>query len=49
MPVGQALALAKSQSADLVEVAPKAVPPVCRIIDYGQFCYEQTKKPGPGN
>ena len=29
---------------DLVEVAPTAVPPVCRIIDYGKFRYEQTKK-----
>ena len=29
---------------DLVEVAPSAVPPVCRILDYGKFKYEQTKK-----
>jgi translation initiation factor IF-3 len=29
---------------DLVEVAPNAVPPVCRIMDYGKFRYEQSKK-----
>ena len=48
MPVGQALALAKSQAADLVEIVPKATPPICRIVDYGQYCYEQTKKTSPG-
>ncbi len=49
MPVSKALALAKSQAADLVEVVPKATPPVCRIIDYGLFCYEQAKKSSRGN
>src|SRR6478735_11358893 len=39
-----ALALAKQQGLDLVEVAPNAVPPVCKIMDYGKFKYEQTKK-----
>lgn len=36
--------LAKSKGLDLVEVAPDAKPPVCRIMDYGKFKYEQTKK-----
>ena len=39
-----ALALARQQGLDLVEVAPNAVPPVCKIMDYGKFKYEQTKK-----
>lgn len=44
MPVPQALALAREQGLDLVEVAATAQPPVCRIIDYGRFKYEQAKK-----
>lgn len=39
-----ALELAKSQSLDLVEIAPNAAPPVCRIVDYSKFKYEQKKK-----
>src|SRR5205085_11540290 len=39
-----AIALARQRSLDLVEVAPNAVPPVCKIMDYGKFKYEQTKK-----
>ena len=39
-----ALALASSQELDLVEVSPTAEPPVCRIIDYGKFLFEQNKK-----
>lgn len=39
-----ALDLAKEKGLDLVEVSPTAVPPVCRIMDYGQFLYEQKKK-----
>lgn len=39
-----ALGLAEERGLDLVEVAPNAVPPVCRIMDYGKFRYEQTKK-----
>jgi translation initiation factor IF-3 len=39
-----ALDLARSKGLDLVEVSPTAVPPVCRIMDYGQFLYEQKKK-----
>ncbi len=36
--------MAREAGLDLVEVAPAAVPPVCRILDYGKFKYEQTKK-----
>jgi translation initiation factor IF-3 len=39
-----ALQLAMSQELDLVEVSPTAEPPVCRIIDYGKFLFEQNKK-----
>ena len=39
-----ALALAKERDLDLVEVAPNATPPVCRIMDYGKFLYELHKK-----
>jgi translation initiation factor IF-3 len=38
------LSLAEGQQLDLVEVSPTAVPPVCRIMDYGKFKYEQAKK-----
>jgi len=44
MPVRQALALAEEVGLDLVEVSPTAQPPVCRIMDYGKFRYEQSKK-----
>ncbi|HXY74981.1 MAG TPA: translation initiation factor IF-3 [Dehalococcoidales bacterium] len=44
MNVPQAIELAKKAGLDLVEVAPTAVPPVCRLLDYGKFKYEQTKK-----
>ncbi|MEL6869459.1 MAG: translation initiation factor IF-3 [Pseudomonadota bacterium] len=44
MPVAQALELAKAERMDLVEVSPNAVPPVCRIMDYGKFVFEQSKK-----
>jgi translation initiation factor IF-3 len=40
----EALALAETQQLDLVEVSPTAVPPVCRIMDYGKFKYQQSKK-----
>ena len=43
-PIEEALKMAKSQDLDLVEISPKAVPPVCRIIDYSKFLYEQKKK-----
>src|SRR5262249_20207075 len=40
----EALAIAEERGLDLMEVAPNAVPPVCRIVDYGKFRYEQTEK-----
>ena len=36
--------MAEARGLDLVKIAPKAVPPVCKIIDFGKYCYEQTKK-----
>lgn len=42
--VPEALAKAQELGLDLVEIAPKANPPVCKIIDYGKFRYHQTKK-----
>ena len=44
VPLREALALAEERGLDLVEVAPNAVPPVCRVLDYGKYRYEQTKK-----
>ena len=44
MPPPQALALAKGKGLDLVEISPTAVPPVCRIMDFGKFKYQQKKK-----
>ncbi len=44
MKSSEALKIAESRNLDLVKIAPKAVPPVCKIIDYGKFCYEQAKK-----
>jgi translation initiation factor IF-3 len=40
----QALALADEQGLDLVEISPKAVPPVCKVMDYKKFLYEQKKR-----
>jgi translation initiation factor IF-3 len=44
MTVRDALQLARERSTDLVEVAPTAQPPVCRLLDFGKFKYEQAKK-----
>lgn len=44
MPTRDALKLAQSQGLDLVEINPKAVPPVCKIIDYGKFKYDEKKR-----
>ncbi|MFA5129937.1 MAG: translation initiation factor IF-3 [Patescibacteria group bacterium] len=44
LPIQKAIALAEESELDLVEVAPKAEPPVCRIIDYGQFKYQKEKE-----
>jgi translation initiation factor IF-3 len=42
--LAEALARAGEEKLDLVEVAPKATPPVCRIMDYGKYKYQQSKK-----
>ncbi len=44
IPTRQAIALAEEDGLDLVEVSPTAKPPVCRIMDYGKYRYEQSKK-----
>ncbi|MCC7127026.1 MAG: translation initiation factor IF-3 [Acidobacteria bacterium] len=44
MPPPQALAIARSKSLDLVEISPTAVPPVCRIMDYGKYQYQEQKR-----
>ena len=44
LPTYEALKLAEEQTLDLVEVSPRAVPPVCRIMDFGKFKYEESKK-----
>ena len=42
--LSQALAIANEQNLDLVEISPKAVPPVCKVMDYKKFLYEQKKR-----
>ena len=44
LPIERALEIAEEQGLDLVEVAPLARPPVCRIMDYGKFRYEEQRK-----
>lgn len=44
VPIREALQIATEKGADLVEVAPSAKPPVCRIMDYGKFKFEQSKR-----
>jgi len=44
MPLNQALETARKHNLDLVEVAATATPPVCRLLDYGKYRYEQVKK-----
>ncbi len=44
MPLYQAREVAKRQNLDLVEMAPTADPPVCRLLDYGRYQYEQSKR-----
>jgi len=44
MPLDEALRISRKEDQDLVEVAPDASPPVCRIMDYGKYKYEQQKK-----
>ena len=42
-PTAEALRLAEERELDLVEVAPTAKPPVCRLLDYGKFMYERAR------
>jgi translation initiation factor IF-3 len=42
--LGDALTLARKEAVDLVEIAPNATPPVCRLVDYGKYRYEQAKR-----
>lgn len=44
VPIEEALRISSEESLDLVEVSPDAKPPVCKIMDFGKFKYEQTKK-----
>lgn len=44
MPLGDALALARAKNLDLIEIAPNAIPPVCRIVNYGKFLYDEAKR-----
>ncbi len=44
LSLGEALTLARADGVDLVEVAPNATPPVCRLVDYGKYRYEQAKR-----
>lgn len=44
MPPVRALDIARERNLDLVEVSPNAIPPVCKLMDYGRFKYEQAKK-----
>ncbi|MBI5631552.1 MAG: translation initiation factor IF-3 [Elusimicrobia bacterium] len=43
-PMAEAMALARTRGLDLIEIAPQANPPVCKILDYSKFRYEQEKK-----
>jgi len=44
MPTPRALDIARERNLDLVEISPNAVPPVCKLMDYGRYKYEQAKK-----
>jgi len=44
VPMKQALQIARDAEMDVVEVSPNAVPPVCRVMDFGKFIYERAKK-----
>src|SRR2546421_11279595 len=44
MPTQRALDIARERNLDLVEVSPNVVPPVCKLMDYGRYKYEQAKK-----
>ncbi|MBI4014288.1 MAG: translation initiation factor IF-3 [Candidatus Rokubacteria bacterium] len=44
LPISEALRIAQERELDLVEVAPEAAPPVCRIMDFGKFKYQQSRR-----
>jgi len=44
MPLERALAIAEEEDLDLVNISPKAVPPVCKVMDYGKYRFEQEKR-----
>ncbi|UTV80504.1 translation initiation factor IF-3 [Acidithiobacillus sp. YTS05] len=44
VPLHEALAAAEEADLDLVEIAPQAVPPVCRVMDYGKFRFQESKR-----
>ena len=44
LPIAEALRIAAERELDLVEVAPEAAPPVCRIMDFGKFKYQQSRR-----
>lgn len=44
VPIRQAINMAEEEEVDLVEIAPTASPPVCKLMDYGKYRYEQSKK-----
>ena len=44
MPAAQANEMAEEQGLDLVKISPNAVPPVCKIMDYSKFCFDQKKR-----
>ncbi len=48
IPLGQAIVMAQNSGLDLVEIAATAIPPVCRIVDYGKFKYERSKREKEG-
>ena len=49
MPLSEAIRLAMSKDMDLIEIAPNASPPVCRIMQYGKFMYEESKRQKESN
>ncbi len=48
LPLSEALSLSRTKGVDLVEIAPNAVPPVCRLVEYGKYKYEQEKRQKEG-
>ena len=44
MDIGKALEIVKSEGLDLIEIAPQASPPVCRVMDYGKFKYQRERR-----